>query len=328
MSRPLPPREFARDPLDPHPVPTGWTNEHARVFAASLLVPLFILAVGVRNMQLVAPLVDPGVPCRARSAADPAICVDADWRCAVLKLANPARDAAPDPALGLRFIHVPKTGGTGIGVADAHFEDRERKKKISFSRDGAACRCSSWHVPPRHRPWAATVFGGGERSFCVVRDPLARLLSEFRFRRFDDRFDAAKANAWLRDTLPKLDSCDLDCHLLPQHEFVWDARGRRTCDHALRHENLKDDFAALMRAYNRTTALPRRLARADRRLRAAEKTGVAVGDVDPWLARDVRCAYAADLCLLGYDAHGVPGFNASLATCSGEGPPPVVDRGR
>ena len=70
MSRPLPPREFARDPLDPHPVPTGWTNEHARVFAASLLVPLFILAVGVRNMQLVAPLVDPGVPCRARSAAE------------------------------------------------------------------------------------------------------------------------------------------------------------------------------------------------------------------------------------------------------------------
>ena len=182
MSRPLPPREFARDPLDPHPVPTGWTNEHARVFAASLLVPLFILAVGVQKMQLMAPLVDPGVPCRARSAADPTVCVDADWRCAVLKLANPARDAAPDPALGLRFIHVPKTGGTGIGVADAHFEDRERKKKVSFSRDGASCRCSSWHVPPRHRPWAATVFGGGERSFCVVRDPLARLLSEFRFR--------------------------------------------------------------------------------------------------------------------------------------------------
>lgn len=37
------------------------------------------------------------------------------------------------------------------------------------------------------------------------------------------------------------------CHFVPQHEFVWNAQGRRTCEHVLTLDRLNDDFVDLMK---------------------------------------------------------------------------------
>ena len=41
-----------------------------------------------------------------------------------------------------------------------------------------------------------------------------------------------------------------DCHLIPQHEFVFYPNGTRSCSHVLRYENLEVDLAEFLRRSN------------------------------------------------------------------------------
>ena len=301
-------RHAVRYPVENPPIPSGWTRDHGFIFVASLALPLFLLVTALHRAELIGDAHD-RAPCLVRDG-DRA-CVDAAWRCAATRH-GVALDAPPVRAGPLDFVHIPKTGGTGIVASLGAGARSAAKRKRGFFRDGRRCRCSAWHVPPRYAPRARH----RPQTFCVVRDPLERLLSEFRFREFPDRNDRDAAEAWLRTVLPKLNSCDLDCHLLPQHEFVWDARGRRTCDHVLRHDRLRPGFDALTEAANATLAQAPTFRR---RLGAPAAAQVTAAQIDPSLARSVRCAYETDLCLFGFDAAGArpPGANASLQACSG-----------
>ena len=54
---------------------------------------------------------------------------------------------------------------------------------ISFESAGN-CSCQAHHVPPRYFPEATSPFSD-EETFCVVRDPLDKVLSQFKMKESD-----------------------------------------------------------------------------------------------------------------------------------------------
>ena len=130
----------------------------------------------------------------------------------------------------LYFLHIPKNAGTTIEVRFARGSKADpgywrRVAKARWARDHPAAEappadpqwkldfraCRSWHTPPRHvhpNPYETT------DTFCVVRDPFDRAVSEFKFRhaasRVSNTMNSSLAlNAWLqvpsrpRTTSPK-----------------------------------------------------------------------------------------------------------------------------
>lgn len=172
-----------------------------------------------------------------------------------------ATSAAPlDDGQGIHFIHIPKTAGQTIekvmhteppGDAKMHPTDRYRfVKRLIFGRNvtegmlqrkkslgacGTSQTSSDWyHVPPRH--WAFWP-AAWRQTFCVVRDPLDRALSAFKHQTAHSRMgyrmlnDSAAASEWIVHELKR--DGDFGCSFVGQHEYVWDAHGRRTCEHVL-----------------------------------------------------------------------------------------------
>jgi len=122
------------------------------------------------------------------------------------------------PAASL--IHIPKTGGTSIeeelaakNISVGRFEGRMRYKTEGIN-------CSRWHKPPVH-----TV----PNSITVVRDPLLRLESEFKYCYPIDKFrcnlfdfGSVGFEEWVQYTLTraKYERSLYDCHLIPQWEYA------------------------------------------------------------------------------------------------------------
>ena len=123
----------------------------------------------------------------------------------------------------VHFIHIPKAAGTTIEEVGCRNGLRWGKCSSnageSTVEDLAALECSAWHRPlrePRHRRSAADLLdaghreigreigaSGGCRSFCVMREPFDRILSEFRFRVTRDeiahRYDAGGLSSWISE---------------------------------------------------------------------------------------------------------------------------------
>lgn len=117
------------------------------------------------------------------------------------------------------FIHIPKVAGTSVEFALEEyylgFLDR------GFS--GKYFPCSPQHF---HREILSNLFSDdvSDNSFCVVRHPLARFVSEYKFRR---RFFDLNENfeTWAEETLRKYETNKfmLDNHIRPQSEFPFNS---------------------------------------------------------------------------------------------------------
>ena len=124
----------------------------------------------------------------------------------------------------LVFVHIPKTGGTTIE------EEAYRKHGILWGRralqSSNRTHCSPWHAPPSLNPG----YYSGRRVFCVVRHPLDRLISEYRWRWFTRirRFghlpcNAAQLNMFVMrflSTESAMDNKHMGCHMIPQVKIV------------------------------------------------------------------------------------------------------------
>ena len=195
----------------------------------------------------------------------------------------------------------------------------------------------------------------GSEVLCAVRDPLDRALSEFK-KDMDTNKDlsnaSADAHAFLIDLATHLWTkklCWNACHFLPQCDYVYNWYGRRTCHHVLRYgRSLKHQLDSVLDVHDESSQLPfenshghgldlkNQEATHARKLwtenlenlyhspiqqstRQDKSSFPSVSDIHPEVAKIVRCAYALDLCLLGFD----PATGAHLSPEKG----PLVDTG-
>ena len=97
----------------------------------------------------------------------------------------------------LSFLHIPETAGSTIETLSMDW----KKKRCGKNEHGVVWRrACDWHTPPRdihprERLYPAT------QTFCVIRDPVDRLLSEYKFEHRGSRDklrDASMARRWIR----------------------------------------------------------------------------------------------------------------------------------
>jgi len=183
----------------------------------------------------------------------------------------------------LSFIHIPRAGGTAVedvrlraeklykapvpmwGVQDTiHQHGLSAIKNASFVDGKQIPKCFLQHHPPNLNPAA---FSDSD-TFCVVRDPIKRMVSQFGFlvSMFGNRHNcsAASLNNYFHKsmTAAQTNPYTNDCHLMPQVAYVqgWDStvlpHGKadyskpRFCKHALRFDHIEDDFNSLMETYS------------------------------------------------------------------------------
>lgn len=192
----------------------------------------------------------------------------------------PNQNAAPQTSATfspLRFVHIPRAGGTTI--EDCARDEASRRLRWGKFMPGMESlreekildhgHCVPWHLPPN---LVEASYGDAE-TFCVVRHPFTRMLSQYGFvcgyypNGEDHDCSAQGLNRWLESALDAHTAYPYreDCHLLPAAAFVygWDLQsrqplassGKKFCKHVLRFEHLVSQFNSLME----TSGYPYRL---------------------------------------------------------------------
>mmetsp|Transcript_116058 Transcript_116058/g.323274 ORF Transcript_116058/g.323274 Transcript_116058/m.323274 type:complete len:246 (+) Transcript_116058:71-808(+) len=180
----------------------------------------------------------------------------------------------------LNFLHIPKTGGTSIenelqrakshlpkymakhgwGKFDTSLRcERPADRHCRWTgRDGGG-KCHFWHVPPSTDPLLQRSYARCD-TFCVVRHPVDRLISQWQFIHRRDPCDLAGFVSWVSEELTafEMNPARADCHLVAQADFVFSTDGSRICQHLIRYENLTAEFDALMRRFELKIRLRRK----------------------------------------------------------------------
>lgn len=197
--------------------------------------------------------------------------------------------------ISVLFIHIPKTAGTSVErcFLDNGYEMAFRlggphgKRPPEERRHGA---------PPQHMHAALLEERLGTRDFaaifCLVRHPLRRFESEYRFRRVSNHPLAQDGiDAFARIALHRFETRNpfvLDNHIRPQVDFPW-----RDCAVYRLEDGIDPALAAV------STRLPEPLKIAPHRAMAT-KPETAAGPSEDTLAALTRF-YRADFDAFGYD---------------------------
>jgi len=188
----------------------------------------------------------------------------------------------------LLFIHIPKAAGTSVEDAGLNsgynwgqnFETSQLGDGDGCEFDGARnLRCEVeghrnqtcvWrHVPPQylkgfHNPYY------NKDSFCIVRNPFDRFVSEYiylvsgEYADFQSdeiltEFPACSAeglNYFAKMALRNLSDFSFDCHLVPQTDYVWGKDGHQWCQNVLRFERMPEAFDSFMDTKSVPVTLP------------------------------------------------------------------------
>lgn len=191
----------------------------------------------------------------------------------------------------VEFIHIPKNAGTtieNIGKKSGVKWGRFKPEHQNFLNDPI---CNYWHVPPVY--FNKGSFYDTDNTFCVIRDPFSRIISEYAYRHKDDpNMDNAKnLNAWIREVLTEenVKRGKFDCHLLPQSEYIYDdVADVYTCDNILRFEHLEADFNNLMSKENYDLKLTEKSNKTNFNLRKSDIDESNVKLIERLYARDIE----------------------------------------
>lgn len=199
------------------------------------------------------------------------------------------------PDLNLVYVHIPKTAGGAIEELLEPWKAPGPKTLFGRLRSRLPFRQDIRHAYiPGHataaelQHWMGAEAWARARSFAVVRDPYARIISEYEYVRqtpTHHRHERAK----------KMDFADyIAGRKLDQASFLTDARGKLLVNRILHFENLHGDLNALLAECGLNVALPERGSRNSSR-KAPQSTYLT-----PRAIRLINDGAAADFDLLGY----------------------------
>ena len=147
------------------------------------------------------------------------------------------------------FVHIPKTAGKSIesyflGLLGLRWEDRAGLL-LRANDDPARGPERLAHMTAREYVefgyLTQSQFDSAFR-FAFVRNPWARLVSEYRYRKHYLRFSFRD---FVLHHLPPQSMRDTYRHILPQSDFLLNAGGELSVDYVGRFENLQSDFDAV-----------------------------------------------------------------------------------
>jgi len=219
---------------------------------------------------------------------------------------------AQQPSQALSFIHIPRTGGTSISectVADS--AGWGQYVQALNGKNGSHMNCFRKHVPPSA---SDSDYYVGKNTFCVVRNPYDRLISEYgsdtkKHKKDADVCSKDRMNQFLLNGLQQalVDPIAEQCHYLPQAAYVYDwkkdsgavDRSKQHCLNVLHFEpNLDETFNALMTKHGHTYRLQQEH-RADG-TRSID-CPLTIDDLSVEVVELANKIYAADFELLGYE---------------------------
>jgi len=180
----------------------------------------------------------------------------------------------------LIFVHIPKNAGTTIEHLAAEKDIRwgyYDLDGLSYMPDGN--KCTDWHIPPSMFAPGNNPYEGAE-VFCVTRDPWDRVLSDYMyylshsdwnppFVRDGPTCTVNGLNVFIDHALSSMNHGNrwiLNCHMLPQWDFIQGPDGRQWCTHRLNIKDLTAEFNHLMFMHD----LPLRLKPHDKKNSAAD----------------------------------------------------------
>jgi len=147
------------------------------------------------------------------------------------------------------FVHIPKTAGVSI--------EQVFLRLVGLSWETRAPLLLRPNDDPRRGPprlahlTAAEYVSCGHLTaesfashfkFAFVRNPWARLVSEYKYRRYPGTIDFKR---YLFEHLPVAGWTDTYRHVMPQYDFLFDGAGRLLVDFVGRFERLQADFDAV-----------------------------------------------------------------------------------
>ena len=196
----------------------------------------------------------------------------------------------------VNFIHIPKNAGTYI-------EDLGKENDYAWGRhnrvtekDSNNISCSHWHVPPRYMKDKGANLYKDSHTFCVLRDPYERIVSEFKYayRAKKEFITKENLNKYIH-TLPdiiKKNKFAQDCHLIPQHEYIYDENGKQTCNTILDFDNLN----ANLQHFNSNLQLGIKHID-DTKVNDTSFSKLSKHDLDPKSLKIIQTIYAEDFAL-------------------------------
>lgn len=196
----------------------------------------------------------------------------------------------------LKFIHIPKTGGTTIEILAI-------KKLVCWGMYDLEVFLPGWyyrptfHIPIKHNdPLYLDYILQKYDFFCVVRNPYDKCVSEFYCKwelaaPKEKRMTIEDFNEYIQYRV--LQNPDRD-HWAAQSHFVYDQNGRKVVKHVLKYENLQEEFNHLMEQYGYNI----RIGSSDRFNAGNKKFGVK--DLSPETLGIINRVYHDDFINFGY----------------------------
>ena len=149
------------------------------------------------------------------------------------------------------FIHIPKTAGQSIenfflNLVGLTWETRDRlllkynensklgPERLAHLTTEEYLRCG--HI---NEDKFSSYF-----KFSFVRNPWERLVSEYHYQKYDQRFSF---NEFVKYGFPKPDLSNAYRHIMPQYDFIYNQEGKLLVDFVGKFETLQRDFDEVCR---------------------------------------------------------------------------------
>ena len=171
--------------------------------------------------------------------------------CSKEKFSNPKSSRAGT----LKFIHIPKTGGSAL-VLWGLSNNQKWARKDPLIPKGCNTEDGNWHCPADY--WQMEEDGKKLDYFCFIRDPVDRMISEANYENIKRRkagvkeLDKSNVNEWLKENITKYhNDFSKTAHFIPQYNYVYKSNGEQLCNNIIKYSSeMHNKVTKLFKNYN------------------------------------------------------------------------------